>query len=102
MQLLAKTDTVAVAAQLFWLSTTTVYISGTVFATLLTVGFCWEELNPLGPDQAKETPPDAVSPTLLPLHTGALLDAIAFGDDFTTTEAVAVPIQPLVFVAVTV
>ena len=69
---LMVTGTLAAAVHPFALVTVTTYdpdIAGVAFAR---AGFCTEELKPPGPVHEYDTPPDAVSESVVPSHTPLL------------------------------
>ena len=65
-------------------------------------GFWVVEVNPFGPLHVKLVPPCADRETLTPVQTGLLLLTTGTNCDATVTEVDAVPVQPLISVAVTV
>ena len=73
-------------------------------AMLLTVGFCWVDVNPLGPVQEYTAPliVEAVSDNTDAAHTGPLLAAVgADGIEFTVTVVVPAVLLQLFRVAIT-
>jgi hypothetical protein len=86
------------------LVTITVYNPVAAVVTLLIPGFCCVELNPFGPDHEYEVAPPGpeLKLSVLPAQTGLLLDAVAFGAEFTSTVVNACAVHPAAFVTVTV
>jgi hypothetical protein len=99
---LIVTVVVAVALQPLALVTVTVYVPVAVVVTLLMLGFCKVELNEFGPDHEYNVPPDEVRFKVLPTQTGVFELAVGVGKVLITTVIVAVALQPLAFVTVTV
>jgi hypothetical protein len=72
------------------------YVPAAAIVTEGMLGFCWDEVNPLGPVQLKEFPISVVPVRLsVPPAQGVLADAEAVGKGFTVTvtEALNVIVQ---------
>src|SRR6266446_5082750 len=66
------------------------------------LGFCWVEVNALGPVHEYEVPPLEVRFNTPPPTTGLLLEALAVGFECTVTDVVALAVQPDAFVTFTI
>ena len=68
--------------------------------TLLILGFCNEEVNPLGPVHEYTVPPSELRFNVLPVQP-ALLEAVAAGFAFVVNARVVDALHPLELVTVT-
>lgn len=66
------------------------------------LGFCWVELNPLGPLHAQFTPVFEVRPPVLPSQYGPPLPATTAREALTLATVVALAVHPFASVTVNV
>ena len=93
--------TVAVAEHDAALVTVTVYWPALAVVTLESDGFCSALVKLFGPLQEYVAPPDEERFSVCPAHKGPFALAVATGVAFTVTLIVAVPLQLLASVTVT-
>ena len=100
----AFTDTVVVLLAVQPPASVTVTVYVPLFSAVAPeiVGFCCVEVKVFGPVQLYDTPPPPNRFSVVPVHTGVLLDAVATIVVFTVTFVVVVAEHPAALVTVTV